>query len=74
MEEVKAKQPKTIVDELRDNFYSILESAENKIYKICVDMCENYCKYPDMWDEDKHGPLYESKYCRNCPLFKLNNK
>ena len=42
------------------------------IEDIAKDMCEHYCKYPDIWDEDKEGiDLSESDYCMNCPLNRL---
>ena len=32
-------------------------------------MCDKYCKYPDLWDEDVMGaPLQDSEVCKNCPL------
>lgn len=37
--------------------------------EILTRMCEGYCKYPDIWDEDKEEiPLEESDICRSCPL------
>jgi len=36
------------------------------------DICNNYCKYPSIWDEEKEGvELCESKICLNCPLNRL---
>lgn len=33
-----------------------------------TDLCENYCKWPDIWDEEKEGcELIEGK-CTDCPL------
>ena len=35
-------------------------------------MCTDYCKWPDLWDEDAEMmPLNESRYCKNCPLTSL---
>lgn len=32
-------------------------------------ICDEYCKYPYEWDEDKEGcSLDESDVCKNCPL------
>lgn len=43
----------------------ILESVKE-------DMCSKYCKYPDIWDEEKEGcELYDSEICENCPLGRL---
>ena len=43
-----------------------------QLQKIFDDMCRNYCKWPDLWDEEKEGcELSESEHCQNCPLGKL---
>ena len=40
--------------------------------KTVEDICSNYCKYPDQWDEEKEGcELSESEICLNCPLNRL---
>ena len=40
--------------------------------EVTQEICENYCKYPDTWDEDKEGvELIDSDICKNCPLNKL---
>ena len=40
--------------------------------EVKKDICDNYCKYPDIWDEEKEEkPLYESEHCENCPLLRL---
>ena len=32
-------------------------------------MCNNYCKWPEQWDEEKEGiQLCESEICAKCPL------
>lgn len=39
---------------------------------ITREMCEKYCKWPDLWDEEKEGvELCDSEHCKNCPLNKL---
>lgn len=39
---------------------------------IVEDMCHNYCKYPDNYDEEAEGvELSESEICANCPLNRL---
>lgn len=49
-----------------DNVVRIIEA-------VCEDMCKNYCKYPDIWAEEKEGcELCESDICNNCPLNKLH--
>ena len=43
-----------------------------KIEEIKEEMCDQYCKYPDIWDSEKEGcELYESDTCRDCPLQRL---
>lgn len=40
--------------------------------KIADEICEHYCKYPDIWDEEAEGKdLSESEICQNCPLKRL---
>lgn len=34
-------------------------------------MCNEYCKYPYEWDEEKQGELSESEICASCPLNRL---
>lgn len=36
--------------------------------EIAAKICDEYCKYPDQWNEEKNGPLCESDVCVNCPL------
>ena len=39
---------------------------------IKVQMCRNYCKYTDTWDEEVMGyELMESEVCAQCPLNRL---
>ena len=43
-----------------------------QIEAVLNDMCSNYCKWPDLWDEEKEGcELSESDHCMNCPLNRL---
>lgn len=43
-----------------------------QIEEIKDDICNHYCKWPDIWDEEKEGcELSESDHCRNCPLNRL---
>ena len=43
-----------------------------QIERCLKDMCEHYCKYPDIWDEEKQGtPLSDSEHCKNCPLDRI---
>ena len=42
------------------------------IEEVKDDICNNYCKWPDIWDEEAEGcELEESDHCRNCPLNRL---
>ena len=43
-----------------------------QLQEIIEDFCNNYCKYPDLWDEEKEGcELSESDICKNCPLNRI---
>lgn len=54
---LRSEKPKSLSEQLED---------------IKDDICQNYCKYPDSWDEDVMGcELVDSKYCQNCPLNRL---
>lgn len=47
---------------------SITEIIED----VKADICNNYCKYPHIFDEESEGcELCESDICRNCPLGRL---
>ena len=47
-------------------------TIERIIEEVKIDMCDKYCKYPDVWDEVKEGcELYESEICKHCPLNRL---
>ena len=38
---------------------------------IAEAMCNEYCRYPLEWDEEKDGELADSEVCSNCPLNRL---
>lgn len=39
---------------------------------VAEEICQNYCKWPDQWDEEVRGcELSESDICKNCPLNRL---
>lgn len=47
-------------------------TVTEQINAIAEDFCNHYCKYPDIWDEEKEGcELSESEHCANCPLGEL---
>lgn len=33
---------------------------------MAADFCDNYCKYPEQYDEDHEEELY--KHCETCPI------
>lgn len=41
--------------------------------EVLNEFCQDYCKYPDIWDEEKEGcELSESELCQKfCPLNRL---
>lgn len=48
------------------------ESIPKLLQNIAEAMCNNYCKWPDLWDEEAEGmELMDSEHCTNCPLNKL---
>lgn len=51
---------------------SLIEEVQKTIESVCYEICSNYCKWPEQFDEDKEGcELAESDHCMNCPLNKL---
>jgi len=51
---------------------SKVKNITEQLEAIVEDFCNNYCKYPDIWDEEKEGcELSESDICANCPLNKI---
>lgn len=48
------------------------KSITKQIEAIAEEFCNDYCKYPDQYDEEKEGcELAESEICANCPIMKL---
>ena len=47
------------------------KSATDIIHEVAEEMCMHYCKYPEQWDEETQGDLFDSEYCQNCPLERL---
>ena len=48
------------------------KTITEQIQEIVDDICQHYCKYPDIWDEEAEGmELAESDHCMNCPLNRL---
>lgn len=49
-----------------------VKTVSEQIQEIVEDICQHYCKYPDIWDEEAEGiELAESDHCMNCPLNRL---
>lgn len=47
-------------------------SITQQLQDIVEDVCQNYCKWPDLWDEEAEGiELMDSDICKNCPLNRL---
>ena len=43
-----------------------------QIQEIVEDVCQNYCKWPEKWDDSMEDcELCESSICKNCPLNRL---
>ena len=51
---------------------NLQEEAARLIEEVKIEMCDNYCRYPREWDEEKEGmELVESEHCNTCPLNRL---
>ena len=48
------------------------KTISEQFEEIKKEMCDKYCKYPNIWDEEAEGcELCESDVCANCPLNRL---
>lgn len=48
------------------------KTITEQLQEIAEDFCNNYCRHPDTWDEEKEGcELCESEICSNCPMGRL---
>ena len=45
-------------------------TVTQQIEDIKTEICNHYCHYPYIWDEDD-GELADSEICANCPLGRL---
>ena len=55
-----------------DHSKTTLKPVSKIIEEVADEICSNYCKYPETWDEEKEGcELTESEICANCPLNRL---
>ena len=51
---------------------TISEQLEEIKEKAKAMICDKYCKYPHIWDEEDEGcELCESEICKNCPLNRI---
>ena len=49
-----------------------MKTISEQMEEIKQIMCDKYCKFPYLWDEEKEGQeLCESELCENCPLNRL---
>ena len=49
-----------------------MQSVSEIIEEVKDKMCRDFCKYPDIWDEEAEGcELCNSEQCANCPLNRL---
>lgn len=52
--------------------FDMTGSIQEILEDIAIEICDKYCKYPSIWDEEKEGcELCESEICQNCPLNRL---
>lgn len=48
------------------------ERIKKQLEEIAEDFCNNYCKWPTIWDAEKEGmELMDSDICANCPMSKI---
>ena len=48
------------------------KSIPQLLEEIANSFCDNYCKWPGQWDEEKEGfELCMSPICANCPVNQL---
>lgn len=39
--------------------------------EILTEICDRYCKWPEIWDEEKEGMTLMDAKCADCPLNRL---
>lgn len=44
------------------------KEAKNRFEYMAATICDKFCRYPLIWNEEAFGPLAESKTCAECPL------
>lgn len=51
---------------------SLRDLIDNEIESVAKEICDEYCKWPLLWDEEAEGePLESSRICKNCPFTRL---
>lgn len=69
---LKPENRKLTLRDVNERAKHLHKTAIEIIQEVSEDLCNNYCKYPDSWDEEKEGiPLEDSDICTNCPLNRL---
>ena len=47
------------------------KTISQQLESIVEEICDKYCKYPTIWDEETDGLLCDSEICSNCPLSRI---
>ena len=42
-----------------------------ELERVAEVMCDKYCKWPDIYDEEAEGMTLADKICVDCPMNKL---
>lgn len=51
---------------------SLRDLIDNEIESVAKEICDEYCKWPLLWDEEAEGEALETSHiCKNCPLNRL---
>jgi len=72
MDITKMDATKYIVFKVDLKKLTLTELTQGELTKIAEDFCDNYCKYPMIWDAEKVGmELMDSDICKNCPMSRI---
>ena len=72
MDITKTDATKYIVFEVDLKKLTLTELTQGELTKIAEGFCDNYCKYPMIWDAEKESmELMDSDICANCPMSKI---
>ena len=51
---------------------SLRDLIDNEIESVEKEICDEYCKWPLLWDEEAEGETLETSHiCQNCPFERL---